>query len=325
VKLNQTANLSLLAEELEASLRVQPTPAMASVAVDGVPVGHGTWEGRLRAGGHTIEVSADGYLPFKRDVDLKKDASEAVDVELAHDPAAFAGASAAFGVELDAAAAFGLVFGGDLASSCSGPCSASVPLGPRAVLHAAYQGSSGFGVGVDVGYLLLFRTFADRPDVLTAVGGARNSGSLHDDVRLSALTAGLSAQYHKGAAWPLLLRFGAGLLVGSAKDDRAGTLENSKGETYTVGLSRSAGATYVYFAPEARIGRRIGKHFELNVGAEILLMAGLTQPKWSDNNQILTTNDPRTQGDGVGTFGDQKLLGGFIVHVTPGVGARYEF
>jgi hypothetical protein len=325
VKLNQTATLNLLPEVLEGSIRVQAKPATATVAVDGVPVGPGAWEGRLRAGLHTVDVTADGYLAFKRDVDLKKDAPEAVEVELGRDPNAFVGESAAFGLELDAAVPLGVLLGGDLANSCTGGCSASLPIGLRGVLHALYQAGSGFGIGVDVGYLLAFRSLQDRSEVLTAVGGVQNTGTVRDSLRLSGLTAGLSAQYHKGERWPVLMRFGAGLLLGNARDERSGSLQNSKLETYSVDRTSSASATYLYFAPEVRVGRRFGQHFELNLGAEILLMASLSQPKWDDNTQILTPNNPKAQGDGYGTFGKETLLGSFVVFAVPGVGARYEF
>jgi hypothetical protein len=145
-----------------------------------------------------------------------------------------------------------------------------------------------------------------------------------DELRLSGLTAGASAQYRRGEQWPVTLRIGAGVLLGDVRDDRSGTLTNSKGERYDVGPQRSVGATYVYFAPALRIGRRLGPHVEVNVGAEILLMAALSQPKWNDDSRILTTNTPGAQGDGLGTFGKDSLLGSVLVLIAPGIGARFE-
>ena len=327
VKLNQTATVNLLAEELDASLRVQPKPPTASVSIDGIPVGRGAWEGRLRAGTHTVEVTADGYLPFKRDVDSKKDGTDAVEATLARDPNVFAGPSAKLGFELDAAIPFGALWGGDLASTCTGACAASVPVGARGVFHGIYQGGSGFGGGVDVGYLLAFNRFAARPEAIGSLGGTikANSGIVDDALRLSGFTAGGSVQYHKGDVWPVLLRLGVGVVIGSVNDSRAGTFTNSKSETYHVSLQNSASAIYLYVAPEVRIGRRFGEHFELSLGVEVLLMPAISQPKWNYGKNVLTTNIPNTQGDGTGDFGAAATTGSFMVLVTPGLGARYEF
>jgi hypothetical protein len=326
VKLNQTVNLNLLVEDLDANLRVQPKPPSASVSIDGIPVGRGAWEGRLRAGTHAIEVTADGYLPFKREVTSKKDGTDAVEATLARDPSAFAEPSATLGIELDAAMPLGALWGGDLASTCNGSCSASLPVGLHGVLHGIYQTGSGFGGGVDLGYLLALRSLSARPEAIDPVGPPRlNPGTVDDKLRLAGLTLGASAQFHKGEQWPVLLRLGAGVLLGSLRDERAGSLTNSLSERYHVSLQKSATASFLYVAPEVRIGRRFGAHLELSVGTEILLMTALSKPKWNDAPGVLTTNVSGKQGDGVGTFGNDTLAGSFMVLVAPGLGARYDF
>ena len=50
VRINQVTPIVLALETLDCSLRVEPTPSGASVAVDGVVVGNGLWDGRLREG-----------------------------------------------------------------------------------------------------------------------------------------------------------------------------------------------------------------------------------------------------------------------------------
>ena len=87
----------------------------------------------------------------------------------------------------------------------------------------------------------------------------------------------------------------------------------------------SASAAYLYFAPEIRLARRVGEHFELSLGAEVLLMAALKQPVWSDDAKILTTRDVLGQGDGFGSFRQSSLTGAFMVFISPGLGARYTF
>jgi hypothetical protein len=55
-----TTQLTLTLETLAAELRVDPVPAGALVAIDGVSTGRGVWEGRLRSGPHTLEVATEG-------------------------------------------------------------------------------------------------------------------------------------------------------------------------------------------------------------------------------------------------------------------------
>jgi hypothetical protein len=324
VKLNQTVRLQLLAEVLDGSLRVRATPLTAAIRIDGVPVGRGAWEGRLRAGTHTVEVAAEGYLPFAREIDLGDDAPKTLEAALARDPTAFAGRSGIFGLEVDASAPLGIVFGGDV-SSCRGACSRSLPVGVHAVLRGIYEAGSGFGGGVDVGYLLVTRTVGGRDAPIAPVGRPPNPGTADDDLRLSALVLGASAQYRIRASWSVLLRFGAGVMLGSMRDERSGSFVNGSGGAYSVARSARDAATYIYSAPEIRLGRRIGAHLEVSFGAEVLLLAALSQPKWRDDWQILTTDDPTAQGDGQGTFGEQSLLGSFALFLAPSVGARYAF
>lgn len=256
-------------------------------------------------------------------------------------------ASARVGValELDFGPLLGAVVGGDLAASCTGGCSATLPFGFRGVIHGAYQGSSGFGLGVDVGYLLTRRTLSGRPEEVVPVGGrvavvdgapvnngaVANKGPVEDVLSLSGLTVGASAQYHRGEAWPLLFRFGAGVFLGSVSDSRTGSFvssgtEKQAGSPYSVDLTTNTRATYLYFAPEVRIGRRITEHFEVSLGMELLFMAALSQPKWQDNTKILTFSPgAKTTGDGAGTFGEDSIFGSFMFLVAPGVGARYVF
>jgi hypothetical protein len=272
-------------------------------------------------------VAADGYLPFKQELDLKKDATVSVIATLERDITAMAGPSAKLGLELDMALPIGVIFGGDLAATCTGSCAATLPLGFHGVIHGIYQAGSGFGVGVDVGYMRVSRSLTNRPAKLLpeAPGDPTNSGTADDTLRISGLTVGASAQYHRGVDWPVLLRLGVGALLGSVSDARSGTFTNSQKQTYMVSATETPSASYLYVAPELRIGRRFGEHFELNVGAEVLLMTGLSKPTWADQNHFLRTIAGTGRGDSLGTFPSQSVAGSFMLFIAPGLGARYEF
>ncbi len=323
IALDQIVSLNLLAEKLDASLRVEPTPATSTIAIDGVVIGRGPWAGRLRAGSHEVSASAEGFLPFKRTVALEKDAVQNVPAPLERDPTYLSGPKPKLVVELDSALPLGAVFGGDVSDACTGGCSAGLPFGLHAVVHGIYQLGSGFGFGVDAGYLLAVRTISEADSSLQPKGRPVNLGKADDTLRLSGVTLGAAAAYHKGEEWPLTIRLGAGVVLGSMNDSRSGRFTSSTSERYTVDVSESSAASFFYVAPEFRIGRYVTKNLEINVGAEVLVMTALSQPSWRDQTPVVTSNAGR--GDGIATFGTRTTAGSFLFLFAPGLGARYTF
>lgn len=323
VTLGQVVTLNLLGEELAAAVKIEPTPAQATVSVDGIELGRGNWEGRLRPGTHKVSAMADGYLPLERAVVADKGKTTRVPVALARDPKALGIATSTFVLELGAGLPIGIVSGGsDLSASCTGTCSSGVPLGVRAVVHGAYETGSGFGAGLSAGYLLAFSSISDRDTVLRPRGRADNPGKADDSLRLSGLTLGAAAHYHGKGSWPLLFRLGAGVVLGQVADGRTGTFTNSLGEAYTVDAKTSSSATYLYVAPEVRLARTIAKNLEITFGVEVDVLAAIAKPTWNDATTILTSN--RDRGDGLATFGEQSTAGSLLLFVSPSVGLRYE-
>jgi hypothetical protein len=82
IRLRETTKLTLTAEALDTSLRVEPTPGGARVSIDSVVVGQGAWEGRLRVGEHKVEVSADGFVTEARTVKLERQKRQVVTIPL---------------------------------------------------------------------------------------------------------------------------------------------------------------------------------------------------------------------------------------------------
>jgi hypothetical protein len=202
-------------------------------------------------------------------------------------------------------------------------------------LHGGYQFGSGVGLGVDVGYLAMFASAKGRATTMTPQGKTADAVVSDDDVRLSGLTIGASAFFHQGDEWPITLRFGAGVLLGTARDVRTGTGTNSFGEPFAASVTGSASATYLYAVPEARIGKRFGDHFELSLGVEAMLLASIKQPKFPDSiiqNSVAANPqkiDPTTgrvnNGDGEGPFAADALSGSLILSIAPSIAARYDF
>lgn len=325
VSLNQVTPLTLRAESLDASLRVEPLPAGASVAIDGVTVGRGLWEGRLRSGPHKVEVASEGFLPLTRQVTLRVDKPEVLNVTLERDPNSEAWRVAhppRIVVEVSGAFAISPSLGGDLVASCSGDCKKSVGTGFFGQLHAAYQLGSGLGFGVDAGAIVLQQKLENRGAQLQPVGRPALTGSVNDELRLAGALVGGSASYHLASdVLPLTFRLGVGALLGSVQDTRKGDFTRTDGSPISVNPpAEKASATYLYVSPEARIGHRFGERFEVSLGLQTLFLIGMgDEPTWTNRTKLVDAVD------GLKTFPSETTAGKTVVVLLPSVGARYEF
>ncbi len=200
IQLHQTTKLSLTAEELDTTLRVEPMPGGASVAIDAVVVGRGAWEGRLRVGEHKIEVLADGFVTDVRRVKLEPRRRVVIPVELVRDrdtpewrAARNAWAGAAFGVGalglgvFAVTGALALDKSNELRSVCvAGVCppEEQQTVGTARTLGTvATIGAIAGGVGVVTGVTILLvarpgrakidKPRSDAPTVRAAIGAGR--------------------------------------------------------------------------------------------------------------------------------------------------------
>jgi len=325
---DDVTRLTLSAEALDASMRVIPTPAGALVSIDGVIVGHGVWEGRLRSGAHRLEVAADGFLPRTREAVLVKGERSSVSVELERDVSSGAFRAQNPGrlfVEADVGVGFGLAFGGDIRAACTDSCSAQVPVAASVVLRGGYRFSSRIMLGIDVGYMAMSAGTSARKTELTPRGLAADTGTTDDALYMRGIRVGPSAGYRFGEHFPFVtVRLGAGAFIGSAGDNRTGTFTTKSGAPFDVDVSESSRAVYLYAAPEARIGGLIASRLEASVGIELMFLAALERPAWTDAQAVVAL--PASQGgDGLATFGRQTMAGAFLVTAAPTVGLQYAF
>jgi hypothetical protein len=324
VKLRESTSLSLRAEPLEASARIEPTPAGASVAVDGVVVGHGTWEGRLRVGRHRLEVGAEGFIPQTRQVSLEKSRGVVVVATLERDPTSPLWRTVRpphFSIEIEGGFGSAPAYGGDVASCAT--CSGRFGVGFFGLVRGGYELGSGVGFTIDAGYLRVLESVT-RSTVLKPVGRAPNAGTVDDKLRLGGAMLGASAGYHYGESLTIAFRLGAGVFVGTGRDARSGRFANDSGAHYEVSVGEAPSAIFAYVAPEARLGHRFGRHFELSAGVTAIVLAALKKPTWRDASPV-GTGLPPDRGDGPATFGSESLAGSTVIVVVPGVGVRYEF
>jgi hypothetical protein len=335
VRLHEQAKVVFTAERLDASLKVTPSPGDASVAIDGIFVGRGLWDGRLRPGAHRIKLVVDGYFPEERKVELAQGSDKVVSVVLRRDPFSPAWRKPGrFGLELVGAVPVTPSFGGEIAGSCKGACSAGAAFGGHVVVHGSYQLWNGFGFGVSAGYLSMRQQVTGRKEELKPVGFPPDQGTADDTLKLRGFRAGGWASFRTAAErFPLRLRLGAGALIGSVSDTRSGVFRSggAKGACsasasmsdqgcFSIGPAIHApSASFFYVAPEVRVGFRLGGHIEVSVGVEGLLLFGLSSPSWDETLGIFGARD------GYATFPKDTLAGSFIGVILPGLGARYDF
>lgn len=333
VRLNEVEPLRLEAEELDAALRVAPVPVDALVSIDAVALGRGPWEGQVRAGKHTIEVAAEGFLPERREVSLRRDERAALSVQLSRDPASpfwrKPPPPPRFLVELGAGALIAPSFGGEVAGKCDGECRGEVGIGGYGVLRGGYALSSGFGFGASFGALSATQAVSGRSASLNivgdpgaiagAAGDSKDAGVVDDALKLRGLFVGAWVGYAIDAGLPIHLRLGGGGLFGSVSDARRGEFTASDGSRFQAGTyAQTQPARFFFVTPEVRVGLPLGRHVELYAGLELPILFAAPQPRWSEADGV------RAGPDGYGWFDADALVSGALITVAPAVGARFD-
>jgi PEGA domain-containing protein len=324
LRVNEVAPLRLEAEVLDASLRIAPVPLDAQLSLDAVALGRGVWEGHVRAGAHTLEIAAEGFLPATRALTLAHDGTESLAVQLERDPRSLFWRKPPppphFVVELATAALIVPSFGGDVAGACDAGCSAGIGIGSYSVIRGGYQRSSGLGFGVTAGALTAKQKPSARSTTLNIVGKVPDDATAFDMLSLRGLVLGAWVGYALDAGLPIHLRLGAGGVFGSLSDARHGSfLASSDGASHSLGSAvETQPARFVFVTPEVRVGWPLGKHVEINAGIEIPLLFAVPQPRWSAAQGI------HAGPDGYGSFNADALVSGVLVTIAPTVGARFD-
>lgn len=322
VKSEELTQLTLLAEPLEAQLRVDPTPPGASVWINSVNVGRGVWLGRLKTGQHEIAVKAEGFLTDTREVKLQPGVREVLDVDLERDEdAPMWRIPPKWTVDVGGSFLVVPTFGGAIAGECTGDCDRSIGLGAMALAHGSYELGSGLGFGLELGYLLAGQDVTGRQAELVPNGLAvADQGRMDHALRLQGFMAGATIGYHLGEAYPVVLRLGAGVLLGELRDERSGTFAARDGSSFSTAPAVDfPSATYVYLDPGVRAGVRFADSFELTAGVQALLLIAVAPPKWDTSIEV------DAGSDGIGTYPDEQLTGTFVAGIAPGLNLRHEF
>jgi hypothetical protein len=350
VKLNETATITLSPEPLEAQLRVEPTPASAMTALDGVTLGRGVWEGPVRKGDHKVEVAEEGFLSSQQNVRLDKGGRRVLAVQLERDPNSPMWRTLHpphLFLEAQAAAPLFPSLGGDLNGGCSGSCSPGLAFGVLGELRAGYELSSGIGFSIDGGYAWVQQSISGRSDALNPEPVGQNKpdpGTTSDTLRLQGPIVTASASFHRGEKLTWLGRVGLGAWFANVSDSRSGTYTTVLSEnpltrmtglppvTYSVSpVSESVATVYGALVPEFRVGWRLGDSTEVGFGVQALLALPLSAtPRWNSNGgPVPTGNCGATPNntcvtDGQAVYSSSSLTGSVVVLIAPVLSFTYS-
>jgi hypothetical protein len=320
VELDRTTELRLADEELAGALRVVPDPPDATVSIDGVPVGRGTWDGRLVAGEHEVVVAASGFAGLERRVVLDGRRQTTLGAKLVPEAAAREASGHLF-VEVSGAGAFSATFGADVAGGCKAPCDATLAGGEALSAAVGWETASGLGISLSAGTLRLVQQTASRAAQLVPVGKPANLGKLDDQLELRSAVLGIAGSYRVGhRRLPVLFRLGAGALLGGLTDTRGGTFRSSKGTSYDPGiLQDNPAARYLHVTPEVRGGVRLTEHLSVEAGIQAMFLFAVSQPRWTNERPLLAADD------GLTSYAEEALAAKVLFVLLPGAGVRYEF
>ena len=320
VPAQQIRTLQLRAEDLESSLRVEPSPINARVAIDGVTVGNGPWAGRMRTGSHRVEVAEDGFIGVTKTINLTVGKVEKVTVTLDRDDRAERWRKPSrWIIDATIGVPIASTLGGDVGESCAQGCDRSVGLGIRALARGGYELGWGLGFGVEAGYAAIFQSLDNRSASVVPVGLAPQPGTATDHVRLDGALVGASVWYRLGEKYPIGFRFAVGGLLGRVRDDRTGEFAARVSDNLKPpSLSDVQAARYLYFEPELSLGYRIGKHIDLAATMSVFFLYTPNEPRWDDQKSFYAGSD------GVATYPNEKLTGNVIVVPMPALRLRYS-
>lgn len=340
VEEGKTTGLTLQAVRLDAIIRVEPTPSNARVALDGVTVGNGVWEGAVPSGSHKVEVFAPGFIAFSEDVKLEKDKTRVLKVTLERNPDdPIWGDAFRPHVYVEA-------FGGGALAPSFGGSAGGFPIGLVGGVRGGFAIIRGFGVELTVGYLGM-RSSTTRTIDATADAHvvSLTSDDFDDATRISGPLAALSASYQLLEDTPLTFRLQGGVIRAATAFDNggtfAGTSRNPADPTeeadFTVEFDlkeREPNIWVPFVGGEGRFGYRISDDFMVDFGVGVMVMFPSSTPRRSfdgSERAIPFTSSPGNYPSGAsipppGQVQLPRETGfGTVIGIMPTFGARYDF
>jgi hypothetical protein len=287
IEVDQTVVLRLRVEELASEGRLKIEPVGASVVLDGVPLGIGSWAGRLRAGAHKVEASAEGYFAAAKSFEAPAGVRTEVAIALDRDESSPIWAAQKtryrFGIAASFGALLGASMGGDYESTCAttAKCEGrSRPFGILAGLRGSYEFAPRFSAEIALGFGSISLTNTRSMDLRAE--SALVPVQITDKFAIAGPFLTLGASY-------LLVRepvslsagIGVGVLLGRARDDRTGTVatdDDPKHAFYPYG-SDPILAVIPLIVPEVRLALPLGERFRHGISLAGILGFADVRPR----------------------------------------------
>ncbi|MEZ4314800.1 MAG: PEGA domain-containing protein [Polyangiaceae bacterium] len=283
---------------LAGELLIVAYPRSAELTIDAVPVGHGTWRGRLPVGRHRIEASEPGYFAYtsRPTIDATNSGEMPIKLQVDENHPRWGKKQGTFWLS----AFGGFAFSGSLGSDAEEKCQRGgeercpsplrdMPKGGFGGLRGGYEFPNGISAFASIGYLSLHTSF-DRK-IQVDVAATEPAGSqidtlftIHDDIDLHGpyFFVGTSYRYEI-APW---LFASASLAIGSlfaeTRDNQTVTATAGPAGTAPVTLPVdifAAGdplaSAAPFLLPELSLGVQVGRYFgEIGFGVFQVLVPG---------------------------------------------------
>lgn len=331
VRQSQVTNMLVIAEDLASDLKVKSDLPGADIRIDGVLVGHDSWEGPVRAGSHRIEIGGNGYAMAERRVDVAAGKTEMVAfAPTIEAPRTFWEENPVF-IEAGGAFAIGPSFGGI--------ADGSPIMGGAGTMRGGLSIRNRWTVGFDLGFLYAEQTVS-RSAAIKPVGILEYQVPVKDELWMRGFTAGVGVGVKFGDRFPIGFRLGVGGFFGSFTDHRTGedikatgvleanreivpgfpTDPNAPELPYDVEAAQAFSLTAFYVMPEIRAGVRVKKNLDiiLSLGGTLLISAN--SPKWVQDDSVV-----KAGLDGTAKFTKETLADRVQFVGTPALLVNYRF
>lgn len=309
VQVDQTFVLRLRLEELPGEARIETDPVGSNIILDGVPVGQGSWEGRLRVGQHKIDATSEGYFRTTKTFEVGADGKATVKVALDRDensPFWTKGRTRPISIGLFGSGFYGpFGLGSDYERSCGvagTDCyERTRPFGGMGAVFAGYEVAPGLSLEVQLGYAYV-KSELSRKTTLIGEQNAQANVNITDTWSVQGLMVGVGAAY-AFVRRPIVISgaVSGGAIVGATvRVRRAGDfpcLANNQPDCSSVLVDpnptndtreveprsmqpagRRESATIPWFAPEMRFALPIGEMFQVGLSVGALVGIGNVRP-----------------------------------------------
>ncbi len=244
----QTVLVSADPKPLGPEMRVLVQPPAAKFSINGIPLGAGSWQGRLPLGTHIVEAREEGYIDGKITLTVTDKSEGDNRLKLKIDPdhprwvkpdPSLIYVQGLFGVGL------GTTIGATANDDCaSGLCTdEGLAVGPLAALRAGYQFPLGIAIELSAGYMSLSQSIKRNHDATWDQGRFPITYQYTDELQLSGFFATVGAAYRFNVgALGFDVRAHVGALAGRGVNRITAAAESDGQFTDQVGVDNAGAA-----------------------------------------------------------------------------------